>query len=32
MDVQQFFVVAVSFPYPDILFPRSMERLARRRD
>lgn len=25
MDVQQFFVVAVFFPYPDILFPRSME-------
>lgn len=24
MDVQQFFVVAV-FPYPGILFPRSME-------
>ncbi len=26
MDVQQFFVVAVFFPYSDILFPRSMEK------
>ncbi|STF83352.1 Uncharacterised protein [Escherichia coli] len=28
MDVQHFFVVAVFFPHSDILFPRSMERLA----